>query len=383
MRLLIVSGIWPPDVGGPAAHAPELGRFLAERGHSVTGATTRLSSVPPEDFGFPVAAARRDLPTPARLAGAAAVVARAARDADVVYATGMPRRAALAAALRRRPLVLKLVTDPAYDRARLRGLFDGTLDGFQSFGGGRRVAALRSTRDLALRRASAVIAPSRYLAGYIETWGFDPARIAVVPNPPPPVVAATPRTRGDGPLFVFAGRIVAVKNLPLAFAALSAVPGARLVVVGAGPDEAAIRAVAPDAVEFVGAQPRSVVLSWLAAADAAVLPSDDENYPHVAVEAHAAGVPVIATRVGGVPEIVTDGVDGLLVERGDVDGFAAAMRAVAFDSSLRSRLAAGAVARAALRASEDDALERIEAILLDAASARLSAAARPARVVAG
>ena len=80
MRVLIVSGIWPPDVGGPAAHAPELGRFLVERGHSVFGATTRLPSVPPEDVGFPVAAARRDLPTPARLAAAAGVVrARRAR----------------------------------------------------------------------------------------------------------------------------------------------------------------------------------------------------------------------------------------------------------------------------------------------------------------
>ena len=327
MRVLIVSGIWPPDVGGPAAHAPELGRFLASRGHSVSGATTRLSSVAPEDFGFPLVAARRDLPTPARLLTAAGVVTRAAGDVDVVYATGMPRRAALAAALRRRPLVLKLVTDPAYDRARSRGLFSGTLDGFQSFAGGRRVAALRRTRDLALRRASVVIAPSRYLASYVEAWGFDPARIVVVPNPPPAPLPSPP-AREPG-LFVFAGRLVAVKNLPLAFAALAAVPDARLVVVGDGPDAQALRAVAPPQVSFVGALPREGVLSWLARAEAALLPSDNENYPHVAVEAHACGVPVIATRVGGVPEIVADGVDGLLVERGDVDGFAAAMRAVA------------------------------------------------------
>ena len=277
---------------------------------------------------------------------------------------------------------MKLVTDPAYDRARLRGVYDGTLDAYQSYAGGRRVAALRRTRDLALRRASIVITPSEYLARFAAGWGFDRSRIVVVPNPPPAPLTSPP-AREPG-LFVFAGRLVGVKNLPLAFAALAAMPEARLVVVGDGPDAEALRAVAPPQVSFVGALPREGVLSWLARAEAALLPSDNENYPHVAVEAHACGVPVIATRVGGVPEIVSDGVDGLLVERGDGDGFAAAMRAVVGDPALRSRLAAGAVATAAARASADDALERIEAILLDAAAAgRSSTAARPLRAAAG
>jgi glycosyltransferase involved in cell wall biosynthesis len=78
------------------------------------------------------------------------------------------------------------------------------------------------------------------------------------------------------------------------------------------------------------------------AADAAVLPSDWEGFPHAAVEALAAGTPVIATRVGGVPEIVEPGRNGLLVERGDERGFAAAIAAITGDEDLRRRLREGA-----------------------------------------
>ena len=69
-------------------------------------------------------------------------------------------------------------------------------------------------------------------------------------------------------------------------------------------------------VDVRGALPRAEVLQWLRAADAAILPSDWENFPHAAVEALAAGTPVIATAVGGVPEIVETGVNGILVAPG-------------------------------------------------------------------
>ncbi|MBD0330424.1 MAG: glycosyltransferase, partial [Thermoleophilia bacterium] len=66
------------------------------------------------------------------------------------------------------------------------------------------------------------------------------------------------------------------------------------------------------------------------------------NFPHAAVEALAAGTPVVATPVGGVPEIVRDGENGLLVEPGSVDALADALRRLRSDAALRERLAAGA-----------------------------------------
>jgi glycosyltransferase involved in cell wall biosynthesis len=101
-----------------------------------------------------------------------------------------------------------------------------------------------------------------------------------------------------------------------------------------------------------GAVPRAAALEWMRAADAAVLSSDWENFPHAAVEALAAGTPVIATAVGGVPEIIASGVNGLLVSRGDTRGFGAAMSSVARDAALRRKLRAGARATAERFATE-------------------------------
>src|SRR5262249_16619611 len=151
VRVVIVSGIWPPDIGGPASHAPELAAFLAGRGHDVSVVTT--ASAPPTPEQYPVRWARRTLPPGLRHLEVRRLVAVAARSGNVVYATSMTRRAALGAALSRRPLVLKLTADEAYERERRSGRFTGNLDDFQRHAGGLRVRLLRSTRDAAVRRA--------------------------------------------------------------------------------------------------------------------------------------------------------------------------------------------------------------------------------------
>jgi glycosyltransferase involved in cell wall biosynthesis len=90
------------------------------------------------------------------------------------------------------------------------------------------------------------------------------------------------------------------------------------------------------------------VLEVLAAADASLLTSSWENLPHTVLEALAVGTPVLATAVGGVPEVVEDGVNGLLVPPGDVGATADAIRRFFADAELRARLrsqAAPSVAR--------------------------------------
>ena len=97
-------------------------------------------------------------------------------------------------------------------------------------------------------------------------------------------------------------------------------------------------------VDVKGALSRAEVLQWLRAADAAILSSDWENFPHAAVEALAAGTPVIATAVGGVPEIVESGVNGILVEPGDAEALGEAMASIAVDEALLESLREGAQA---------------------------------------
>ena len=351
MKVLIVSGIWRPDLGGPASHAPELASFLRSHGHDAEVVTTASSA--PSAEAYPVRWVSRGLPAGVRHLAGVFAIARAAARADVVYATSMTRRAALGAALARRPLVLKLTADEAYERERRAGRFAGDLDAFQSYRGGFRVALLRRTRNGAVRRARHVFTPSEYLRKLVVGWGIPASRVSVSPNPAPDVPPMPSREELrtelalDGPTLAFAGRLMAAKALDVALAAVALVPGVALVIVGDGPDRAALEQQRDalglaDRVRFVGGLGREGVLRMFRAADAVLLSSRWENFPHVIVEALAVGTPVISSAVGGVPEVVRDGENGLLVPAGDVEALAGAIRRLLGDDELRSRLAAAA-----------------------------------------
>jgi glycosyltransferase involved in cell wall biosynthesis len=369
VRVVVVSGIWPPDPGGPASHAPALADFLAERGHAVEVVTT--ADVAPEARSYPVTwAARR---SPLRHVRSALLVRAAARHADVIYATSMIRRAAIGARLARQPLVVKLVSDEVFERATRSGRYVGTLDEFQRVGGGGRLRFLRATRNAALKGARHVFCPSSYLRDVALRWGLDVERVTVLPNPAPAIPAMPARNELrsqlelDGDVVVFAGRLGPQKAVGVLLDALVHASGVSLVIAGDGPERSALERRAVELgldsrVRFLGSVPRETVLRLFRAADASVLPSAWENFPHTVVEALAVGCPVIATAVGGVPEVVRDGENGLLVPPCDSAALAGALERFFGDASLRERLR-GAAARSVEGYSEEAVFTAIEAEL--------------------
>jgi glycosyltransferase involved in cell wall biosynthesis len=175
----------------------------------------------------------------------------------------------------------------------------------------------------------------------------------------------------DGPTLAFAGRLGPQKALGVALEAVAEVPSMSLVIAGDGPDRGALEARARDLgvderTRFLGSVSRDVVLRLFRAADATVLSSSWENLPHTVLEALAVGSPVIATAVGGVPEVVRDGENGLLVPPNDADALAAALRRLLEDDELRRRLADAAPGSVA-GYTEDAVFSRIEAELVLAA----------------
>ena len=366
MRVLIVSGIWPPDVGGPASHAPEVAEALAARGHVVEVVTT--AAAPPPAGPTPVRFVSRSLPPGLRHARAVALIASRARGVDVVYATSMVGRSVIATALSRTPLVVKVAGDPAFERARRRGLFTGVLDEFQSARLGPRAEVLRRWRTFAIGRAAHVFCPSEFLRAIVLSWGLPPERVSVLPNAVPSIPDLPPRAElrrslgVAGPMLAFAGRLTGAKALGAAFEAIEQVDGVTLLVAGEGEEREALEAEAGSRVRFLGALRRDQVLELFAAADAVLLSSVWENFPHALVEALAVGTPVIATRVGGVPEIVEDGINGLLVPPSDPEALAAAVRRFFADDELRTRLAAAAEGSVA-RFAPDVVVDRIEETL--------------------
>lgn len=375
MNVLIVSGIWPPDVGGPASHAPEAAGELRARGHGIEVLTTADSS--PAPAAYTVHWVSRRIPIGLRHLATAWRIARTARRADVVYSTGMLGRSAAGASLARRPLVLKLTSDPVFERSLRYRLTGGSLEAFQRQRG-LRIRALRQARDAALRRAAHLVCPSESLRRLAVAWGVPPDRVTLLPNPvSPPELAERDELRRrhglDGPTLAFAGRLTPQKSLDVALHALARSRGVSLVLAGDGPDAEQLRRLAGELsldgrARFVGPQPREAVFELLRAADAALLSSSWENFPHMVVEALAVGTPVVATATGGVAEIVDDGRNGLLVPPGDPDALAAAIHRFFGDEELRDRLRAAAVQSVAEYAP-DRIYDRLEEIL------RLSAVA--------
>jgi glycosyltransferase involved in cell wall biosynthesis len=351
--VLIVSGIWPPDVGGPASHAPDVAQFLRSRGHEVEVVTT--ADTPPAPRPYPVRAVPRHHRAGVRHYRGAALVRRRARDADVVYTTGMFGRSAVGSAVARKPYVVKLTADPAFERSRRRGFVEGNVDDFQEQGGGPAVALLRFARDVELRHAAHVFTPSAYLRELALRWGVAPQRVSVLPNPSPVLGELGQRDELrrafglNGATLAFAGRLTAQKALGRALEAVAGADGVTLVIAGEGPEREPLEARARELgigsrVTFLGAQPRERIIELFHAADATILSSSWENFPHTVVEALAVGTPVLATEAGGVSEVVHDGVNGLLVAAGDTAALGEAVRRFFADDELRERLRAAAAA---------------------------------------
>jgi glycogen(starch) synthase len=207
------------------------------------------------------------------------------------------------------------------------------------------------------RRAGAVLTLTARLRDALVQGGVAANRIRVIPsgvNPSlfdqvrPDELADVPRPR-----VLFVGRLHQQKGADNAIRALPWLPHVQLVIAGDGPERTRLEGLTrhlgvSGRVSFLGFVPHDRVAGLLPAADAVVLPSRYEELGTALVEAMAAGTPVIASRVGGIPGLVTHGVHGLLVSPGDPVELAGAI-----DRVLRSpQLAAELVERARRRAGE-------------------------------
>src|SRR5262249_12047622 len=301
-----------------------------------------------------------------------------ARENDIVYTTGMFGRSAFGSSIARRPYVVKLTADPAFERSRRTGLVGGNVEEFQHGGGGVAVAALRVARDVELRRAAHVFCPSAYLRELAIGWGVAPARVSVLPNPAPSLADLPEREELqrrfglNGATIAFAGRLTAQKSFGRALEAVAGADDVQLVIAAQGPDRASLETRAHELgldgrVRFLGPLARERVVELFRAADATILSSSWENFPHTVVEALAVGTPVLAMEAGGVGEVVRDGVNGLLVPAGDTDALGDAVRRYFADADLRGRLRAAAASSVAEYAP-DKVFGELEQKLLEIAS---------------
>lgn len=211
-----------------------------------------------------------------------------------------------------------------------------------------------------IKRARNIIAISPYVSRYYQ--GRLRAEVFDIPN----AIAASYfslRRRPEPGRVLFAGRITGGKGIADLIRALARHPEAadRVVLAGATPDPAfasnlrslVARLGLADCVEFLGLLDETRLLEEFARASLLVLPSHQETAPMVIQQAMAASLPVVATRVGGIPDMIKDGESGLLYEAGDIEGLSRALLLLRRDAELGARLAASANRRAVLSFGAD------------------------------
>lgn len=173
-------------------------------------------------------------------------------------------------------------------------------------------------------RVQRFIAPSRFLAAKLTDGGFDPARITVLPNF---VDVEAFGTRPGGDYALFFGRLSREKGVDILLEAMARAGKGRLKILGDGPARPELERLASELglgnVEFLGYRSGSELKEILSGAQFVVLPSRwYENLPFSIMEAFASGKPVIASDLGGIPEMVDNGENGLLFPAGDAEELA-------------------------------------------------------------
>ena len=282
---------------------------------------------------------------------------------------------------RKRPTVLHTHLVHADVYGQLAGVVAGvpvrfsTKHGFNEFRenpgfalGDRAIASL----------AHAHIAISRGLARYLEdVEGFDGASFEIVHYGIEPDGDATPY-QGAEPRMLCVGRLIPIKGqivLLRAFAeARHAVPALRLDIAGRGPLEPALRALAKelrvdDAVRFLGYV--APVQQAIEESAFVAVPSMGEGFGMVALEAMERARPVIAAEIGGLGELVEDGVTGFLVPPGEAEPLAAAMVELASDPALRARMGTAGRRRALDRFLQERCTDRTELLYRELLTTRV------------
>ena len=396
-RVLFLAESFHPTLGGGETHIRRLGAQLVAAGDAITVLTRQAEASWPVEEVLDGIRVRRVPPPGPGASGKYRMLPAAFRET-------------LGEASRHDVLVVRgtrVLGLPGLVAARARGTavvlqpeINGELSGeaftwgkrWASGAAGRLVHAAVALRNRLLRDADAFVAMSRLIREEMQRASVPAERIRLLPHgvdtarfhPASRDERASLRARlglPEGLLAVYSGRLLRGKGLEALLDALGAPSVSarvRLILVGSGEGQALDatddlkRRVAERGLEgrvvFTGRSDR--VEDYLRACDLFVFPSLFEALGIALVEAAACGLPAIASRTGGIVDVVEDGRSGVLVPPGDAGALAGALASLAADESGRARMGAAARALALARFDERDVLEGYRALFREVSSSR-------------
>ncbi|NUM25107.1 MAG: glycosyltransferase family 4 protein [Candidatus Buchananbacteria bacterium] len=342
-HILIAAEIFPPDIGGPATYTVKIAEALQQKGFDVDVVCYSDNSQT-DDFSFAVHRILRSRFKLLHYFNYYRALKKLAKNTDVIYAMGpvsSGRPALKVAKELKKKLVVKVVGDYAWERARNLNETQLSIDEFQTKFFNGKIGMLQKTERQVCRQADAVITPSEYLKKIVEGWGVEGSKIKVVYNSFDATILNQTK-KIDGKKIVSAARLVPWKGFEALIDLMGELPkDFKLEIFGDGPDQKKLKqkiinSKLEDRVLLAGQVSRDQLFQALAG-KIFVLNTGYEGLSHTILEAFAVGIPVIATAVGGNPELISDNVNGLLVEYNNKDQIKEAILKLSGDEILQNK----------------------------------------------
>lgn len=345
--ILVATGLFPPDIGGPATYAKILEEELPLRNWEVK--ILNFSEV-------------RHYPKLVRHLMYFIRVWKALPLVDQVYAldpvsVGLP--VMLACFFRRQPYFLRVAGDYAWEQGQQRFGVETDLDKFslESKNYSWPVKGFKKIQTIVAGRAKQVIVPSQYLKKIVSNWGVVPEKIKVIYNAfeidNQQIKNLTIKTEKQSIIFS-AGRLVPWKGFSTLISIIPRLllkePRLQLVIAGDGPDYQFLKEQIKQLnlganVKLLGRLSQVDLFQQLVEAKVFVLNTAYEGFSHQLLEVMALEVPIISTMVGGNPELISSGENGLLVPYDDKTALIEAIEQLLFDPVLNQNLVNGAKSR--------------------------------------
>lgn len=357
-KILITTGIFPPDIGGPATQIDAFCRELIKRDFKVTiltfGSQTHLEA----DYPYKVIKISHKIFQPLKNIIFGFKVFQLALKNDLIYAEDLYAAgffSFLVSKILRKKMILRFAGDSAWEAAQLKYNIKDNILSFQKKKYKWQIELKKWLRKLILVNSAKIIAVSNFMKNLAINIGVSEEKIKVIYNS----IDFQKRERisdldklkkdlnlNQGPILITAGRLVPWKNIDIFFylmpAFLRKYGAINFLIIGIGPEENNLKNLTKELkiekfVRFLGKVPQEKMLNYFSLADIFVLNTNYEGLSHTILEAMAAGLPVVSTNIGGNPEVIEDGKNGFLVGYNNREQWFESVSKLLDDFDLRKR----------------------------------------------
>ena len=339
--ITLTTGIFPPDIGGPASFIPIFARLLTQKGIKVEVIT--LSDDPQDDQYLPYKVIRisRKIKKPWRDILVIKAIIDSAKNSDLIFSNTLAFESAIASIVTGKRLIQKIVGDLAWERANGSARFKGRLDEYQTSNLCIKSKLTNWYRNFAVNHSYMIITPSNYLKTIVSQWSYPKEKIEVIYNAVE-FEESDKQIQKDKFRIVSVARLIPHKGIEAILKTLSKLDFEfEYIVIGDGPLKNELQKLSNDLdidTKFIGNVSKKEVANWLSSSNLFILNSSYEGLPHIVLESMENSCPVIASCVGGTPEVIQDGENGLLFEYNNIDELQEKIKLIHEDRVLRTKL---------------------------------------------